>query len=201
MYLFLGEFNAFAKANPIQVENHSKRQRRHPITGRTMDTYVVDTVSMMPTRQLRALFDHKMANNEVFRSTVEALRSEEWKQLYKALWENEAFKNIAATLAEHDFDLKYFIEDLATSMFGQNIPVYVSFQNQFDEFLDIINEGAGPEFVSLVKSYLEFPEFKKSLDFLANTKFRKVYSTLNSEVPEFNAVSSLKILYNIPLAK
>nr|ABX39537.1 major allergen protein [Anthocharis cardamines] len=185
LQLLIKEFNAFAKANPITTVEHPKRQRRHPITGTTLVTYVVDTVSMMPTRQLRALFDDKMANNEVFKSTVEALRSEEFKQLYKALWENEAFKNVAATLAEHDFDLKYFIEDLSTSMFGQNIPVYVSFQNQFDEFLDIINEKTGSQFVSLVKTYLEFPEFRKSLDFLDNTKFRQVYQALNRDVPEF----------------
>ncbi|XP_045527759.1 uncharacterized protein LOC123716192 [Pieris brassicae] len=173
-----------------EVQSHDKhtRQRRHPITGRTLYTCIVDTVSLMPRKQLRQLYDYKYATDKVFKSTIEALKSEEWQQFYKKLWEDKKFNEIVSTLAEHDLDVKYLFEELGPALFGQNTPIYFSFQNQFDEFLDIIVQSEGDNFVSLVESYMNFPEFRNSLEFLDKVDLLDYYKTFAQTVPAFITV-------------
>ncbi|CAK1552234.1 unnamed protein product [Leptosia nina] len=167
--------------------NKPNRQRRHPTTGTTLYTCIVDTVSLLPRQQLRHLFDYKMATNEVFQTSIKALRSEEWKEMYKTIWKNEEFISLAKTLADHDLDLKYIFEELAPALFGQNTPIYFSFQNQFDEFLDIIVDEAGDQFYKLVEAYINFPEFKQSLEFVDKSKIMSVYQRLG-RTAQFNAL-------------
>ncbi|XP_047508817.1 uncharacterized protein LOC125052196 [Pieris napi] len=173
-----------------QVQSHDqhKRQRRHPITGRTLRTCIVDTVSLLPRKQLRQLYDYKYATDKVFKSTIEALKSEEWQQFYKSLWENKRFNEIVSTLAEHDLDVKYLFDEFGPALFGQNTPIFFSFQNQFDEFLDIIVQSEGDNFVSLVESYMNFPEFRSSLEFLDKVDLSDYYQTFSQSVPAFVTV-------------
>nr|ABY88944.1 nitrile-specifier protein [Pieris rapae] len=171
------------------VEFHH-RTRRHPMTGTTMTTALADTVSMLPIRQLRATFNEKMAKNALFRNAIEGLKSERFLTLYKALWKNEAFLKVSNILADCDFDLKYVFEELAVSLLGQNHPIQVTFQIQFDEFLDIIVNMESPHWLRQLGGYKSFPEFMKSLDALSKTKLIDHYPRMNSASPAFKKVDA-----------
>ncbi|CAH4027743.1 unnamed protein product [Pieris brassicae] len=171
------------------VEFHH-RTRRHPMTGTTMITALADTVSMLPIRQLRATFNEKMAKNQLFRTAIEGLKSDRFLTLYKALWKNEAFLKVRDILADCHFDLKYIFEELALSLLGQNDPIQVTFQIQFDEFLDIIVNMESPHWLRQLGGYKSFPEFKKSLSALSKTKLVRHYPQLNSASPAFKKVDA-----------
>ncbi|CAK1541650.1 unnamed protein product [Leptosia nina] len=172
-------YNKYDHAISCNEIVHPRRQRRHPMTGRTMHTFLADTVSLLPIRQLRVLYEEKVANEEDFKNTINALKSDEFKELYKAMWEADGFLKVADELkTKSDFDLKYVLEELVPAMYGQNTPLYTSFQTQFDEFLEIIIAKAGESFKRLVESYKQFPEFKSSLDTVDNTVFMQFYQDL-----------------------
>ncbi|XP_047511864.1 uncharacterized protein LOC125054172 [Pieris napi] len=164
------------------------RTRRHPMTGTTMITSLADTVSMLPIRQLRATFNEKMAKNELFRTAIEGLKSDRFLTLYKALWKNQAFLKVSDTLADYHFDLKYVFEELALSLLGQNDPIQVTFQIQFDEFVDIIVNMESPHWLRQLGGYKSFPEFRKSLDALSKTKLIDHYPRMNAASPAFAKV-------------
>ncbi|XP_028176213.1 uncharacterized protein LOC114364307 [Ostrinia furnacalis] len=95
------------------------KKTRHSVSGRDFTSFIRDCYAVYPKEKLTALFNQKMAEDEDFRTAVEGLQSEEWNQVYSALWANEQFLAEVQTLADNGIDITVFLEQLS-AIFGQN---------------------------------------------------------------------------------
>ncbi|XP_013183065.2 uncharacterized protein LOC106129135 [Amyelois transitella] len=95
------------------------KKSRHQLSGRDFNSFINDCVAALPKDQLAALFDQKLAEDEEFRVAIENLYSEEWAQIYDALWKSEQFQVEIRTLAEHGIEINVLLNELF-AVFGQN---------------------------------------------------------------------------------
>ncbi|CAK1553870.1 unnamed protein product [Leptosia nina] len=103
------------------IDNLSARKKntRHEVSGTSMSAYIQDSIALLPKDQLAALYDEKMENDEEFKRAMDSLQSEEWQEIWVALWENETFKAEADQMAEFGIDLQMLLTELV-AIFGQN---------------------------------------------------------------------------------
>nr|ABY88949.1 single domain major allergen [Pieris brassicae] len=95
------------------------QKKRHELSGRDMSAYIKDTIAVLPKEKLDALYDEKMENDEEFKRAMDSLQSDEWKEIWDALWENETFKAEADELSKNGIDLQMLLSELV-AIFGQN---------------------------------------------------------------------------------
>ncbi|KAL0869217.1 hypothetical protein ABMA27_007493 [Loxostege sticticalis] len=95
------------------------KKARQTLSGRDFNSYIKDTTAVFPKEKLAALYEQKLAEDEDFKAAIEGLQSDEWKQLYSALWANELFLAEVSILAENGIDIELDIEQLFAT-FGQN---------------------------------------------------------------------------------
>ncbi|KAL0819745.1 hypothetical protein ABMA28_007793 [Loxostege sticticalis] len=91
-----------------------KAKARQTLSGRDFNSYIKDTTGVFPKEKLAALY----TEDEDFKAAIEGLQSDEWKQLYSALWANELFLAEVSILAENGIDIELVIEQLFAT-FGQ----------------------------------------------------------------------------------
>ncbi|CAH2218492.1 jg1087 [Pararge aegeria aegeria] len=77
-----------------------------------MSSYVQDSIKLFPKDKLTALYDEKMANSEGFRNAMENFGSEEWDQIWNALWENETFLAEVQELNANGIDVHVLVLEL-----------------------------------------------------------------------------------------
>ncbi|CAG4986653.1 unnamed protein product [Colias eurytheme] len=111
---FIDKLNDFID-NMVQDE----RRLRHEVSGKDVNAYIQDTIALFPKEKLSALFDEKIEEYEEFKRAMESLQSEEWDQLWDALWESETFKSEVDTLGEHGIDVRALLYEVL-AIFGQN---------------------------------------------------------------------------------
>lgn len=63
------------------------------------------------------------------------------------------------------------------------------FHEHTEDFLDLILDEAGDEIRLILESYIEFEEFKTSLDYMTTANFKDLVYDMES-LPEFKAVST-----------
>ncbi|KPJ18126.1 hypothetical protein RR48_11974 [Papilio machaon] len=91
---------------------------RHTLSGKDMTAFINDCIAIFPKDKLTALYDEKIVEDEEFRVAMENLNSEEWDQVWNALWESEAFIEEANILLENGIDLKVLLREVK-AVFGQ----------------------------------------------------------------------------------
>nr|ABX39538.1 single domain major allergen protein [Anthocharis cardamines] len=105
--------------NDIIDNLSSGNGKRHELSGINMSAYIQDTIALLPKEKLAAMYDEKMENDEEFKRAMDSLQSEEWQEIWNALWENETFKAEADLLAENGIELQMLLTELV-AIFGQN---------------------------------------------------------------------------------
>ncbi|XP_047507226.1 uncharacterized protein LOC125051111 [Pieris napi] len=103
----------------IFIDQLSAGQKRHELSGRDVSAYIKDTIAILPKEKLDALYDEKIENDEEFKRAMDSLQSDEWKEIWDALWENETFKAEADELSKNGIDLQMLLSELV-AIFGQN---------------------------------------------------------------------------------
>ncbi|RVE55341.1 hypothetical protein evm_000239 [Chilo suppressalis] len=56
------------------------RNARHETSGTDFNSFIRDTIVLLPKAELAALYDQKMVEDEDFKAAMEGLQSEEWEQ-------------------------------------------------------------------------------------------------------------------------
>ncbi|XP_037876368.2 uncharacterized protein LOC101743760 [Bombyx mori] len=203
IHFFIDIFNEM-----IETIGERVKRARHTLSGRDFTSYINDIIGEFPKDKLAALYEQKLAEDEEFRVALENLQSEEWDAVFGALWESEQFKAEVDTLAEHGIDVHVLMKELF-AIFGQNYNpgkmkvaiVFMglialgfsvprpkkSFVENFGDFLDIIKDEAGNDIDNLFEQYIEFEEFRRSLDYLTTKDFRDLIYEME-DLPEFKAV-------------
>ncbi|XP_072929503.1 protein G12-like [Epargyreus clarus] len=92
---------------------------RHTISGTNLSAFITDAIAEFPKAKLQALFDQKMAEEEEFRTAIDNLQSEEWDNVWSALWENETFQKEVQTLADNGIEMHMLLDEIM-AVFGQN---------------------------------------------------------------------------------
>lgn len=67
---------------------------------------------MFPKDKLVALYEEKMANSEDFRNAMDNFASEEWDQIYGALWQSEVFLAEVQELNANGIDVEVVLYEL-----------------------------------------------------------------------------------------
>ncbi|XP_068619107.1 protein G12-like [Battus philenor] len=106
------------RLNEIIEEIQEVKRTRQEISGKDMTAYINDCIAVFPKDKLVALFEEKVAEDEEFRVAIENLQSDEWDQIWNALWENETFLEEANILLENGIDLQVLLVELK-AVFGQ----------------------------------------------------------------------------------
>ncbi|XP_050669594.1 uncharacterized protein LOC126968609 [Leptidea sinapis] len=88
-------------------------------SGKDMSSFIKDSIALFPKEKLAALYEQKINEDEDFKIAMESLRSDEFQELWNALWENETFKAEADVLAENGIELELLVEEVL-AIFGQN---------------------------------------------------------------------------------
>lgn len=89
------------------------------MSGSDFSSYIKDSIAAFPKEQLAALYEQKLAEDEDFKAAIEGLQSDEWNEVYSALWASEQFLAEVNTLAENGIDVSLVIEQMV-AVFGQN---------------------------------------------------------------------------------
>lgn len=76
-----------------------------------------DIVAEFPKDKLTALYEEKIAEDEAFKNAMESLQSEEWDEIYSALWKNEVFLKEVEVLKENGIDVEVVVDQLK-ALFG-----------------------------------------------------------------------------------
>lgn len=87
----------------------ARRSLRQSVSGRDFTAFMQDSIAIFPNEKLVALYDEKVAEDEAFRLAMESFYSDEWNEIYSALWENETFLNEVATLKENGIDVEVLL--------------------------------------------------------------------------------------------
>lgn len=74
-----------------------------------MAAFTQDSIALFPKEKLTALYDEKVAEDEAFALAMESFNSDEWSEIYNALWENETFLNEVETLKENGIDVQVLL--------------------------------------------------------------------------------------------
>ncbi|CAK1583560.1 unnamed protein product [Parnassius mnemosyne] len=102
----------------VMIEDIQTKKSRHNLSGRDMSAYINDCVAVFPKEKLIALYDQKIAEDEEFKVAMDNLMSDEWNQIWEALWESETFLAEAKILSENGIDLRVLLQELK-AVFGQ----------------------------------------------------------------------------------
>ncbi|CAG4953512.1 unnamed protein product [Parnassius apollo] len=94
------------------------KESRQDLSGRDMSAYINDCVAVFPKEKLTVLYEQKIAEDEEFKVAMDNLMSDEWNQIWAALWENETFLEEAKILSENGIDLSALLLELK-AVFGQ----------------------------------------------------------------------------------
>ncbi|XP_075982888.1 protein G12-like [Anticarsia gemmatalis] len=105
--------------NDALEESRMKRSARHQLSGTDFSAFINDVIGEFPKAKLSALFDEKMANDEEFSTAINNLQSDEWDQVFSALWESETFQKEVATLRENGVAIELILDEIL-AIFGQN---------------------------------------------------------------------------------
>ncbi|XP_013171199.1 PREDICTED: uncharacterized protein LOC106120399 [Papilio xuthus] len=106
------------RLNEMIDEIQNDKRKRHTLSGRDMTAFINDCIDVFPKDKLTALYEQKIAEDEEFRVAMENLNSEEWDQVWNALWESETFIEEANILLENGIDLKVLLREVK-AVFGQ----------------------------------------------------------------------------------
>lgn len=63
-------------------------------------------MELFPKEKLTGLYQKKLAEDEGFRRAMESFFSDEWNEIYSALWQNNAFVNEVAILKENGINVE-----------------------------------------------------------------------------------------------
>ncbi|KAL4709836.1 hypothetical protein ACJJTC_000323 [Scirpophaga incertulas] len=118
MTYYIDGLNNMLEYGP-DFEDDKRRSLRHGVSGRDFSAYTRDLVNLLPKDQLNELYNQKVAEDEDFKAAMEGLQSDEWKEIYAALWESEGFLAQITTLGENGLDVSLVMEELV-AVFGQN---------------------------------------------------------------------------------
>ncbi|XP_050354433.1 uncharacterized protein LOC126776175 [Nymphalis io] len=201
---FIDSVNAF-------VDGFQKRTLRHMVSGRDMSAFIKDCIDEFPQAKLTALYEQKLAEDDQFRHAMESFETEEWNELYSALWENETFLNEVAILKENGIDVEIVLLEAKAILGISTLPktpykmkvafVFLAlvaacssapqsrvlFHEHFEDFMQVILDEVTDDLNHLLEHYLEFEEFQKSLDYLVTPNFRNLVYEME-DLPEFKAV-------------
>ncbi|KAL0869206.1 hypothetical protein ABMA27_007483 [Loxostege sticticalis] len=111
IYFFIERFN--------DMLNFDSKKARHTLSGRDFSAFIKDCISEFPKKQLNDLYNQKLAEDADFKAAIEGLQSDEWNQVYSALWANEQFLAEVKTLADNGVDVAVLLDELL-AIFGQN---------------------------------------------------------------------------------
>nr|XP_026489616.1 uncharacterized protein LOC113396058 [Vanessa tameamea] len=100
------DINYFINAINNFVDDVQRRTLRHEVSGRDMSSFIKDSIDAFPKAKLTALYEQKMAEDDLFRNAMESFETEEWKELYSALWQNETFLKEVEILKENGIDVE-----------------------------------------------------------------------------------------------
>lgn len=95
-----------------------RRSIRHTLSGRDFRAFTQDLIAEFPKDKLIALYEEKIAEDEAFKNAMESLESEEWEEIYKALWNSEVFLNEVADLKANGIDIDILLDE-AKAIFGK----------------------------------------------------------------------------------
>lgn len=112
IHYFLDMFNDAIENFP---EVPPKRQQA---SGTDFNSFVRDLTALFPKDKLSALYDQKMEEDDVFRTAMENLHSDEWKELWGALFDSAVFQAEVQTLADIGIDIDVLIDEIL-AIFGQ----------------------------------------------------------------------------------
>ncbi|XP_026734709.1 uncharacterized protein LOC113498764 isoform X2 [Trichoplusia ni] len=104
--------------NDLLESSKKSKQTRHTLSGRDFTSFVKDSISEFPKAKLAALFDQKMNEDEAFRVAIENLQSDEWDQVFGALWDSPVFQAEVKTLSENGIEISVLLDELK-AIFGQ----------------------------------------------------------------------------------
>lgn len=90
-------------------DNIGGRSLRQSVSGRDLAAFTQDSIALFPKEKLIALYDEKVAEDEAFGLAMESFNSDEWSEIYNALWENETFLNEVETLKENGIDVQVLL--------------------------------------------------------------------------------------------
>ncbi|KAJ0173692.1 hypothetical protein K1T71_010841 [Dendrolimus kikuchii] len=96
-----------------------KRTNRQEPSGKDFTSFVNDLILIFPKEKLAALYDQKMEEDEVFRVAMENLLSDEWDEVFTALWNSSVFQAEVDTLLDHGIDVDVLMKEIL-AIFGQN---------------------------------------------------------------------------------
>ncbi|XP_047537166.1 uncharacterized protein LOC125071120 [Vanessa atalanta] len=100
------DINYFINAINNFVDDVQRRTLRHEVSGRDMSSFIKDCIDAFPKAKLTALYEQKMAEDDQFRNAMESFETEEWDELYSALWQNETFLKEVEILKENGIDVE-----------------------------------------------------------------------------------------------
>jgi hypothetical protein len=76
-------------------------------------------IAALPKEKLSALFEEKLNEDADFKAAIEGIKSDEFQQLYRDLWQNEVFLAEVKAMADNGIDVNVVVDQLF-AMFGQN---------------------------------------------------------------------------------
>ncbi|CAH0594177.1 unnamed protein product [Chrysodeixis includens] len=104
--------------NELIESSKKSKQARHTTSGRDLTAFIKDSINEFPKDKLSALFDQKMNEDAEFRVAIENLQSEEWDQIFGALWDSPVFQAEVKTLSENGIEISVLLDELK-AIFGQ----------------------------------------------------------------------------------
>ncbi|KAL0819733.1 hypothetical protein ABMA28_007782 [Loxostege sticticalis] len=113
VYYFIDQINTMLEYD------FDEKKTRQAVSGSDFSSYIKDSIAAFPKEQLAALYEQKLAEDEDFKAAIEGLQSDEWNEVYSALWASEQFLAEVNTLAENGIDVSLVIEQMV-AVFGQN---------------------------------------------------------------------------------
>ncbi|XP_045776999.1 uncharacterized protein LOC123875293 [Maniola jurtina] len=201
----------------------ARRSTRQAVSGRDMSAFIQDSIKLFPKDKLVALYEEKTANSESFRLAMESFWSEEWDQIYGALWQNDVFLSEVQELNANGIDvqlvllemravmgpfllhnqskntMKIFIALLALVALGCSAPQpRHTFHEHYEDFLNLIGEEIEEELEQLMDEYAQFEEFKAGIEYLTSPRFRNLVYEME-DIPEFKAMVEFLETHNIDI--
>ncbi|XP_034833827.1 uncharacterized protein [Maniola hyperantus] len=108
---FINEIN-----DAVDGIQNARRSTRQAVSGRDISSFIQDSIKLFPKDKLVALYEEKSANSESFRLAMESFWSEEWDQIYNALWKNEVFLSEVEELNANGIDVEVVLFELRAVM-------------------------------------------------------------------------------------
>ncbi|XP_059053322.1 uncharacterized protein LOC131847704 [Achroia grisella] len=114
---FIDRFNTLLEEGPGGPPM-SKGARVEP-SGTDFTSFIKDNIDLFPKDDLFALFEQKIAEDADFKSAFDNLNSDEWREIFGALWESEQFLAEVQTLADNGIDVGILLYEIV-AIFGLN---------------------------------------------------------------------------------